>query len=96
MWFRLTQDPSPKAKLKENCNPALGRAAHCIRFQPADADPKHVAKTAFDINSDTVDAFQSKLRRQRPRSTVAQEANTYNIKWGGLFDDRVHFACCVK
>ena len=95
MGFRLTQNPRPDAKPKADCNPALGRA-HCIRFPPADADPKHVAKTAFDINSATVDAFQSKLHKQRPRSTVAQEANACNLKWGGLFGDRVHFACCVN
>ena len=88
MGFSLSQDPADKA---DKCNPALGRA-HCVRYPPAKADPKHIAKTAFDIPLPTVEAFTRRLKRPPP-STVQQEANTCGLKWGGTFSspDRIHF-----
>lgn len=84
MGFRLIQNPK-----KDDCT--LDHA-HCIRYEPATDDPKHVAKTAFDIPLPTVEAFERRLRRPPP-STVQKEANTCGLNWGGTFGnpDRIHF-----
>jgi hypothetical protein len=84
MGLRLTQNPKI-----DDCT--LGRA-HCVRYEPATDDPKHVAKIAFDIPLPTVEAFERRLRRPPP-STVQQEANTCGLNWGGTFSspDRIHF-----
>lgn len=84
MGLRLSQNPK-----KDDCT--FGRA-HCVRHEPAGADPKHVAKIAFDIPLPTVDAFRRLLKRPPP-STVQQEANTCGLTWGGTFGspDPIHF-----
>ena len=90
MGFRLTQDPTDK---NESCNTALGRA-HCVRYEPATDDPKHVAKIAFDIPPMTVKKFELVLwLNQMIDSTVQKEANTCGLNWGGTLDspDPIHF-----
>lgn len=93
MGFHLSQDPMDE---NDACNPTLGRA-HCIRYQPAQDDPKHVKNIAFDIPPKTVMIFDRRLKRPPP-STVQKEANSCGLTWGGTFSsaDRVHFLCCAK
>lgn len=86
MGLHLTQNPK-----KDDCT--LGRA-HCVRYEPATDDPKHVAKTAFDIPPMTVLKFEVALwLNEFLDSTVQKEANTCGLKWGGMFGspDRIHF-----
>ena len=89
MGFQLTQDPTDE---DERCNAALGRH-HCVRYEPADADPKHTKNIAFDIPLKTVTTFERRLMRPPP-STVQREANTCGLTWGGTFrpkPDPIHF-----
>ena len=84
MGLRLTQDPQI-----DDCT--LGRA-HCVRYPPAQTDPKHTQNIAFDIPLSTVEAFV-RLLKQPPPSTVQQKANACGLNWGGIFafPDRIHF-----
>ncbi len=84
--FSLTQDPANDA-----CTTSGRR--HCIRYGPAEADPKHTQNIAFDIPLPTVFKFKARLNLQAPPQTVSQEANTCGLTWGGTFSspDRIHF-----
>jgi len=99
MGFLLTQNPSPEAVPKITCNTALGNSgnrSHCIRFQPAKDDPKHVATTAFDIASNAVDGAKTLLALRNAfegtSNTVQTVANACDLNWGGKFGDSVHFS----
>ncbi|NOU00252.1 MAG: hypothetical protein HOO95_01560, partial [Gallionella sp.] len=83
--FRLTQDPA-----NADCNAALGRA-HCVRHEPAGANPRHTQNIAFDIPLATVDGYRNWLGQQAPPSTVAQQASTCGLTWGASFGDPIHF-----
>lgn len=101
MGFLLTQNPSANAIPKITCNRMLGGAefghrSHCIRARPAKDDPKHVAKTAFDISSDAADKVKILLDLRNAfemtSNTVHTVANACGLNWGGTFDDPVHFS----
>lgn len=85
--FRLTQDPTNE---NEACNTALGRA-HCVRHEPAGANPKHTQNIAFDIPLTTVTGYKKWLRQQTTPNTVGQEASTCGLAWGDSFGDPIHF-----
>lgn len=88
--LRLTQNPKD-----ENTKCTFGRA-HCVRHEPAQTNPRHVAKTTFDISPDAVDGAVILLDLRNAfegtSNTVHTLANACGLNWGGAFDDSVHFS----